>query len=30
MNSLEAVLVMSVWAFLAGSFLGWLRLRLGG
>ena len=26
---IEAVLVMSVWAFLAGTFFGWLRLRLG-
>jgi len=25
----EALLVMSVWAFLAGAFFGWLRLRLG-
>ena len=26
---LEALVVMSVWAFLAGSFFGWLRQRLG-
>ena len=25
----EATLVMSIWAFLAGTFFGWLRLRLG-
>ena len=25
----EALLVMSLWAFLAGTFFGWLRLRLG-
>lgn len=25
----EALLVMSLWAFLAGSFFGWLRPRLG-
>jgi hypothetical protein len=25
----EAVFVMSLWAFLAGTFFGWLRLRLG-
>lgn len=25
----EAMLVMSLWAFLAGTFFGWLRLRLG-
>ncbi len=25
----EALLVMFVWAFLAGTFFGWLRLRLG-
>ncbi len=25
----EAMLVMSIWAFLAGTFFGWLRLRLG-
>jgi len=25
----EALVVMSVWAFLAGSFFGWLRQRLG-
>lgn len=25
---LEALLVMSVWAFLAGAFFGWLRSRL--
>ena len=24
----EAVLVLSIWAFLAGTFFGWLRLRL--
>jgi hypothetical protein len=24
----EALLVMSLWAFLAGTFFGWLRLRL--
>jgi len=24
----EALLVMSIWAFLAGAFFGWLRLRL--
>ena len=24
----EALVVMSVWAFLAGAFFGWLRLRL--
>lgn len=26
---LEALVVLSVWAFLAGSFFGWLRWRLG-
>lgn len=26
---LEALVVMSVWAFLAGSSFGWLRQRLG-
>lgn len=26
---LEALVVLSVWAFLAGSFFGWLRRRLG-
>ena len=26
---LEALLVMSLWAFLAGMFFGWLRQRLG-
>ena len=26
---LEALIVISVWAFLAGSFFGWLRQRLG-
>jgi hypothetical protein len=26
---LEALVVMSVWAFLAGTFFGWLRQRLG-
>lgn len=26
---LQALLVMSVWAFLAGTFFGWLRPRLG-
>ena len=26
---LEALVVISVWAFLAGSFFGWLRQRLG-
>lgn len=26
----EALLVMSLWAFLAGTFFGWLRLRIGG
>jgi hypothetical protein len=25
----EALLVMSLWALLAGTFFGWLRLRLG-
>lgn len=25
---LEALLVMSLWAFLAGTFFGWLRRRL--
>lgn len=25
----EALTVMSLWAFLAGTFFGWLRLRLG-
>jgi hypothetical protein len=25
----EALLVMSIWAFLAGAFFGWLRLHLG-
>ncbi|MBT9596977.1 MAG: hypothetical protein IV094_13415 [Vitreoscilla sp.] len=25
----EALLVLSIWAFLAGTFFGWLRLRLG-
>ncbi|WP_318646634.1 hypothetical protein [Variovorax sp. 38R] len=25
----EALLVMSLWAFLAGSYFGWLRPRLG-
>lgn len=25
-----ALLVMAVWAFLAGTFFGWLRRRLGG
>jgi hypothetical protein len=24
-----ALLVMSLWAFMAGTFFGWLRLRLG-
>ena len=27
---IEALVVMSVWAFLAGTFYGWLRQRLGG
>jgi len=27
---LEALVVMSVWAFLAGTFYGWLRQRLIG
>jgi hypothetical protein len=26
---IEALLVMSLWAFLAGTFFSWLRLRLG-
>ena len=26
---LEALVVMSVWAFFAGTFFGWLRQRLG-
>jgi hypothetical protein len=26
---IEALLVMSLWAFLAGTFFGWLRLHLG-
>ena len=26
---IEAVVVMTVWAFLAGTFFGWLRQRLG-
>ena len=25
----EALLVMTIWAFLAGTFYGWLRQRLG-
>ena len=25
---IEALLVMSIWAFLAGTFFGWLRQRL--
>ena len=25
----QALLVMSLWAFLMGTFFGWLRLRLG-
>ena len=25
----QALLVMAVWAFLAGAFFGWLRQRLG-
>lgn len=25
----SAMVVLSVWAFLAGAFFGWLRLRLG-
>jgi hypothetical protein len=28
-NFIEALLVMSVWAFLAGTFFEWLRQRLG-
>jgi hypothetical protein len=27
---LEALVVMSFWAFLAGTFFGWLRQRLVG
>lgn len=27
---IEALLVMSIWAFFAGTFFGWLRQRLGG
>lgn len=27
---LQALVVMSVWAFLAGTFFGWLRQRLVG
>ncbi|MDR6534631.1 DUF5676 family membrane protein [Variovorax soli] len=26
----EAVVVMALWAFLAGTFFAWLRQRLGG
>ncbi|CAN7766446.1 DUF5676 family membrane protein [Cupriavidus necator] len=26
---IEALLVMSVWAFFAGTFFGWVRQRLG-
>jgi hypothetical protein len=26
---LQALLVMSIWAFFAGTFFGWLRPRLG-
>lgn len=26
---IEALLVMSIWSFLAGTFFGWLRRRLG-
>jgi len=26
---IEALLVLSIWAVFAGTFIGWLRLRLG-